>query len=73
MKEADTVRCDQAKEAFYRTRNESLKKSQALDGVVADLRRRHQEWQQRCHAAEVQLEKYKAISAITKNGWPCRA
>ncbi|MDD7070244.1 MAG: chromosome segregation protein SMC, partial [Megasphaera elsdenii] len=59
VKEADTVRCDQAKEAFYRTRNESLKKSQALDGVVADLRRRHQEWQQRCHAAEVQLEKYK--------------
>ena len=59
VKETDTVRCDQAKEAFYRTRNESLKKSQALDGVVADLRRRHQEWQQRCHAAEVQLEKYK--------------
>ena len=59
VKEADTVRCDQAKETFYRTRNESLKKSQALDGVVADLRRRHQEWQQRCHAAEVQLEKYK--------------
>ena len=60
LKEADTVRCDQAKEAFYQTRNESLKQSQDLDGVVDDLRRRHQDWQQRCNAADIQREKYKS-------------
>ena len=60
LKEADTVRCDQAKEAFYQTRNESLKQSHDLDAVVDDLRQRHQEWQQRCNAADIQREKYKS-------------
>ncbi|WP_296901864.1 chromosome segregation protein SMC [uncultured Megasphaera sp.] len=60
LKEAETARCDQAKEAFYKTRNESLQKSHDLDEAVDDLRRRSQDWQQRRSAADVQLEKYKS-------------
>ena len=60
VKQAETARSDEAKEAFFKSRSERLQQSHDLDVLVDDLRQRSQTWQQRLNAADIQMEKYKS-------------
>lgn len=60
VKQAETKRCDEAKEAFYKSRSDRLQQSRDLDVIVDDLRQRSQSWQQQLNAADIQMEKYKS-------------
>lgn len=73
VKEADTVRCDQAKEAFYRTRNESLKKARPWTVSSPTFAGAIRSGSSAAMRLKSSWKSIKAISAITKNGWPCRA
>lgn len=58
VKEKEVQDKDKAKEDFYQTREGNFRRSKELDEALQDLRQREQDWSQRIHAADVQLEKY---------------
>lgn len=60
QKETATAQADSHKEAFYQEREQARAQSRALEENLNGLRQRQQDWQEKCHAAEMQVEKYKA-------------
>lgn len=57
-KEQEAAEKDTAKTDFYQTREENFRQSKKLDEILQDVRQREQEWSQRIHTADIQLEKY---------------
>jgi chromosome segregation protein len=59
QKETEATQKDEEKNVFYEKRDTHFKQSQKLEEELASLREELQQWNEKVHSADVQLEKYK--------------